>query len=88
MGLAWQLGLPPGCLLFVERVSDADAVLHVKPRRGQRHYQYEDVSMHQCVWKRVFRWLVPYVLCSPDLVMPVVGSCIAVVDEMIDAEIG
>jgi hypothetical protein len=44
MALAWQLGLPPGALLFVDRVADADAVLHVKPGRGQRHYQYEDVS--------------------------------------------
>jgi hypothetical protein len=44
MALAWQLGLPPGALLFVDRVADADAVLHVKPGRRERHYQYDDVS--------------------------------------------
>eukprot|EP00775_Hariotina_reticulata_P003918 gene3918-4172_t len=42
--LTWQLGLPPDALSFVTRVADADLVLHVKPRPGERHYQYEDVS--------------------------------------------
>jgi hypothetical protein len=45
------MGLQPGFkqrLLFVDRVADADVVLHVKPKRpisrGERHYQYEEVS--------------------------------------------
>jgi hypothetical protein len=42
--LTWQLGLPTDALSFVTRVADADMVLHVKPRPGERHYQYDDVS--------------------------------------------
>jgi hypothetical protein len=38
------MGLPPAALRFVSRVADADVVLHVKPGKGERHYQYEEVG--------------------------------------------
>lgn len=43
LSLTWQMGLSPAALRFVTRVVDADVVLHVKPARKQRHYQYEEV---------------------------------------------
>jgi hypothetical protein len=44
LSLAWQLGLPPAALRVVPRLEDADAVVHVKARPGERHYQYDEVS--------------------------------------------
>jgi hypothetical protein len=44
LSLTWQMGLSPAALRFVTRVADADVVLHVKPAKKQRHYQYEEVS--------------------------------------------
>lgn len=46
LSLCWQLGLPPSALQFVSRVADADVVLHVKPGKGERHFQYEEVRGH------------------------------------------
>jgi hypothetical protein len=39
------MGLSPAALRFVTRVADADVVLHVKPAKKQRHYQYEEVGV-------------------------------------------
>lgn len=55
LSLTWQLGLAPSALRFVSRVADADVVLHVKPGKGQRHFQYEEVRwgfghfQHSCM---------------------------------------
>ena len=40
----WRAGLPQGALTGVPRLADADAVIHVRPRPGQRHYQYDEVG--------------------------------------------
>lgn len=52
----WDLGLPPGCLRYVARVSDADIVLHVMPKRGQKHYQYDTVSGEGALSVSNFEW--------------------------------
>jgi hypothetical protein len=43
LALAWDLGLSPTALRIVPRLEDADAVVHVKPAAGEKHYQYDEV---------------------------------------------
>jgi hypothetical protein len=58
LSLTWQLGLAPSALRFASRVADADVVLHLKPGKGQRHFQYEEVRwgfghFHTAEWSRL-----------------------------------
>lgn len=45
LDLTWQLGLPPNAVSFVSRVADADVVLHVKPKAGEKHFHYDEVRV-------------------------------------------